>query len=470
MPLDADDASMEELDDILLRLCRGESNVVIPAVNAGATNSRLAFMIELAHTLEQRNRLRIKLERITTSINAGFTLKDVLEKVYAEFREIIPYDRIGVALIESEGVVRAHWARSDSGEIQLEAGYAAPLAGSSLQTILDTGQPRIINDLVAYLEAKPHSHSTRLIVREGMRSSLTCPLVAKNEPIGFLFFSSTQPGTYQHQHREVFQQIAAQLVVIIEKAKLVSDLDHSRVEIKRQNEALQRLDELKNTFIAIAAHDLRSPLSYVLTSIELITGPDAVLYREHQNTFLDGIQRQVRHMVNLVDDLLDLGEIQSGRFKLHLQEVKLSSILEEAVRVQSQLAAAKGTHVQLEMQEDGVVVADPSRMRQVLYNLLSNAVKYSPPNSQVRVIAHKDSSGWRVMVVDQGPGIRAEDRPRLFEPYQRLSAKPTAGEKSTGLGLAICRSIIEAHAGRIGVDAAAGQGATFWFTLPDRSV
>ena len=175
-------------------------------------------------------------------------------------------------------------------------------------------------------------------------------------------------------------------------------------------------------------------------------------------------------MVNLVDDLLDLGEIQSGRFKLHLQEVKVSSILEEAVRVQSQLAAAKGTQVQLEMQEDGLVVVDPSRMRQVLYNLLSNAVKYSPPNSQVRVIAHKDSSGWRVMVVDQGPGIRAEDRPRLFETYQRLSAKPTAGEKSTGLGLAICRSIIEAHAGRIGVDAAAGQGATFWFTLPDRSV
>jgi signal transduction histidine kinase len=294
-------------------------------------------------------------------------------------------------------------------------------------------------------------------------------LIVKDEPVGFLFFSSTQPDAYNNQHSELFQQIASQLVVILEKARLVSDLEQSREEIKHQNEALQRLDELKNTFIAIAAHDLSSPLSYILTSIDLITGPEAALYRDHQKTFLEGIQRQVRHMVHLVDDLLDLGEIQSGRFKLHLQTTRLSEILGDAVRVQAQLAASKGTQIELVMEDDGIVLIDPSRMRQLLYNLLSNAVKYSPPTRQVQMMVQRQPSAWRVAIIDQGPGIRAEDRLRLFQPYQRLSAKPTAGEKSTGLGLAICRSIIEAHSGSIGVDSAPGKGASFWFTLPDRN-
>ncbi len=459
----------EELEEILLRLSRGEFGVSIPDIDERTADPKLVFLTRLARTLDQRNQQRSKLEQITNNINAGFTLQDVLEKIYVEFREIVPYNRIGLALIEPQGLVRAYWARSDAGHIHLAAGFTAPLAGSSLETILQTGQPRILNDLVAYLDAKPNSHSTRLIVTEGMRSSLTCPLVVRNEPVGFLFFSSTQPNTYLSQHIEIFQQIASQLVVIVEKAKLVSDLEQSRQEIKHQNEALQRLDELKNTFIAIAAHDLRSPLSYILTSIDLITGPDAAMYRDHQTTFLEGIQRQVRHMVHLVDDLLDLGEIQSGRFKLHLQSTRLSDILEEAVRVQSQLAAAKGTHIELVMKDDGIVLIDPPRMRQLLYNLLSNAVKYSPPNSQVRMLAQRQPAGWRVEIVDQGPGIRPEDRHRLFQPYQRLSAKPTGGEKSTGLGLAICRSIIEAHAGTIGVDSLPGKGASFWFTLPDRN-
>lgn len=469
MPDIPGDVSAEQFEEILLRLSRGEPGVAIPDVDARTANPKVIFLQKLARTLDQRNQQRRKLEQITTNINAGFTLPDVLEKIYVEFREIVPYNRIGMAIIEPQGVVRAYWARSDAGQIHLPVGYAAPLTGSSLETILQSGQPRILNDLVAYLDARPTSHSTRLIVREGMRSSLTCPLIVKGEPVGFLFFSSTQPDVYQNQHSEIFQQIASQLVVIVEKAKLISDLEQSRQEIKHQNETLQRLDELKNTFIAIAAHDLRSPLSYILTSIDLITGPDAAMYRDHQNTFLEGIQRQVRHMVHLVDDLLDLGEIQSGRFKLHLQATRLSEILGEAVRVQAQLAASKGTQIELVMNDDGVVLIDPSRMRQLLYNLLSNAVKYSPPNSLVQMLVQRQPSNWKVVIVDQGPGIRSEDRLRLFQPYQRLSAKPTGGEKSTGLGLAICRSIIEAHSGSIGVDSVPGEGASFWFTLPDRS-
>ncbi len=110
-------------------------------------------------------------------------------------------------------------------------------------------------------------------------------------------------------------------------------------------------------------------------------------------------------------------------------------------------------------------LADPMRLRQVMDNLISNAVKYSPAGSEVRVRAAVEGDEWLVSVQDQGPGLTADDQERLFEDFARLSAKPTGGEKSTGLGLAITRRVIEAHGGRIGVNSTPGSGATFWFTL-----
>jgi signal transduction histidine kinase len=107
------------------------------------------------------------------------------------------------------------------------------------------------------------------------------------------------------------------------------------------------------------------------------------------------------------------------------------------------------------------------RLRQVVDNLISNAVKYSPPGSQVWVRAERTSDGWRIHVKDQGPGITPQDRQRLFQDFARLSAKPTGGEKSTGLGLAITHRVVAAHGGQIGVDSEPGLGADFWFTLPD---
>jgi signal transduction histidine kinase len=111
-------------------------------------------------------------------------------------------------------------------------------------------------------------------------------------------------------------------------------------------------------------------------------------------------------------------------------------------------------------------MADPLRLRQVMDNLISNAVKFSPPGSVVRVRASRQDAAWRIEVQDQGPGITPKDRQRLFQDFARLSAAPTGGEKSVGLGLAITRRVVKAHGGQIGVDSEPGRGATFWFTAP----
>ncbi len=425
---------------------------------------------DLARSLEIRYRELQKLDRIRAGINAGLLVDDILEKVYEDFREIIPYNRIGFSTIEENGqVVRAYWAKSDLPVMYLTKGYEAPLEGSSLQRIIETGQPRIINDLEEYLRNKPDSESTRLIVEEGIRSSLTCPLIASGVPIGFLFFSSARPYAYLNAHVEIFQRIAGQLSIILEKGRLVAELMEQKAAIERQNEELRRLNEVKNAFVGMAAHDLRNPIAAVQTAADFLLEAGDTLDEETRREILQDIVAQTRHMLGLINDLLDVSQIEAGTLELDLQPVAVKDFLEEAVHRHTGLAAPKGTKVLLEPVPEGTVMADPLRLRQVIDNLISNAVKYSPPGSTVTVRAERNPGYWRISVQDEGPGISKEEQQNLFQYFARLSTKPTGDEPSTGLGLAISRRMVEAHGGEIGVESEPGKGSTFWFTLPDQA-
>jgi signal transduction histidine kinase len=224
---------------------------------------------------------------------------------------------------------------------------------------------------------------------------------------------------------------------------------------------------LKDSFLGMAAHDLRNPIGYIQTVSSYLTEvlPDYPI--EDVRSILSDILKQTQHMLTLIDDLLDVTLIESGKLELHLVSFDLVRFLTETVERHARMAAAKGTPVLLEGVPSGKGIADPQRLRQVMDNLISNAVKYSPPGSTVRVAASREETGWRISVQDEGPGVTEHDRQRLFQDFARLSARPTGGEKSVGLGLAITRRVVEAHGGQIGVDSQPGRGATFWFTLPD---
>ena len=220
----------------------GRYDVEIPTAGDDELARLGTALAELAAALGRRAERAATLARITQRINEGLVLDDVLNLVYDSLFSLIPYDRIGLALLEEDRtVVRARWARSEASEIKLALGYSAPLAGSSLETVMRTGRPRILNDLEAYLEAHPGSASTRLIVAEGMRSSLTCPLVVKGEPAGFLFFSCTRRGAYTESHQQLFMQIAGQLALILEKGRLYAELLRLNERLKETMDSLERL-------------------------------------------------------------------------------------------------------------------------------------------------------------------------------------------------------------------------------------
>lgn len=432
----------------------GNFSVDIPQGHTDEIGQLGNALQELAKTLDQRFQEYQMLAYVTEEINAGLVLDEVLNRVFETFRPMIPYNRIGFALLEeNDTIARARWARSDADRLRITKGFAASMKGSSLQTIIDSGRPRILNDLKAYLGEHPDSTSTALIVEEGMQSSLTCPLIAMAKPIGFMFFSSTERNTYRNAHVEIFIQIARQLSTIVEKSRLYQQL--------------MELNDFKNRFLGMAAHDLRNPLGVAQGYAKLMAGGVLGGITEKQRTALATIDDSCKTMLELINDLLDINAIESGQLTLNITQVDLKPYLTASYEANALLAQGKNITLELEMpQELPQLWIDPERMNQVLGNLIGNAIKYSFPGTTTTLRVELVDGEVHFLVTDRGQGIPPEDLPKLFQDFGKAKVRPTGGEKSTGLGLAICRRIVEAHKGRIWCESEVGKGSTFFVAIP----
>jgi diguanylate cyclase (GGDEF)-like protein len=176
--------------------------------------------------MSRREQQLLKLIDLVRSVNQGLKLEDVLENIFDGFANIIPFDRIGCAFLdEDQSLLTAHWAKSRLGELHLPPGYAQDVAGTTLEAVMNSGHPRIINNLEEYLEQRPTSDSTSRIVAEGGRSSLTCPLAVYGQPLGFLFFTSGRVEAYHHVHQTIFREIATEVAAVIHKSRLLESLE-----------------------------------------------------------------------------------------------------------------------------------------------------------------------------------------------------------------------------------------------------
>lgn len=238
-------------------------------------------------------------------------------------------------------------------------------------------------------------------------------------------------------------------------------------ELREKNAALEAMNTLKNEFLGMAAHDLRSPIGNIQSLAELLLENHESIRHDECREVAVVIHKLARGMVNLLNDLLDITTIESGKIDLQPMPVSMSPYLAEIQHYHQRLAERKKIQLVTEVAENiPTVCFDQERIRQVLNNLLSNAIKFSPAHTLVRLTVLPKPTGVEFSVIDQGQGIRVEEQSMLFGAFQRTSTKPTAGEHSTGLGLSICKKIVELHGGTIGVQSEVGRGSRFFFTLP----
>ncbi|MBF0192003.1 MAG: response regulator [Magnetococcales bacterium] len=239
----------------------------------------------------------------------------------------------------------------------------------------------------------------------------------------------------------------------------------TQLALQRQRLHLIELNEIKNRFLGMAAHDLRNPLNSIsgLSEILLTMNLDAI----EQRSFIQTIHDVSGQMLKLIHDLLDVTTIESGHFVLDKQLCDLSDLVSERVEILKFAARQKGVTIRTESGVTPRASLDPDRLAQVIDNLLSNAIKFTPSDSEVVVRVGSGNNRVFFQVADQGPGIPDAERHRLFEAFQKLSTRPTAREKSTGLGLSIVKRIVDAHHGEIVVANNVDRGAIFTCFFPE---
>ncbi len=247
-----------------------------------------------------------------------------------------------------------------------------------------------------------------------------------------------------------------------------NELANLQREMARKNAELQKLNETKNRFLGMAAHDLRNPLGVILTYAEFLETEATQVLNAEQREFVATIRETSEFMLGLVNDLLDVSTIESGRLELKRALVDLTALVDRNVTLNRTLAARKRIVIEFTPPADGPVLAevDAGKIQQVLNNLLTNAVNYSHADTRVVVALDVAPESVTIRVRDQGQGIPKEDVPKLFRPFGRTRVRGTAGEQSTGLGLAIARRIVEGHGGTIAVESKVGSGSEFRFALP----
>lgn len=240
----------------------------------------------------------------------------------------------------------------------------------------------------------------------------------------------------------------------------------NNIETLENIKELRKLNKTKDKFLSMAAHDLRNPIGGIKGFAELMTRGKMGELSEQQMNVMKIIHTASVNMLELVNDLLDVSVIQSGRLELKTVLGDFSELVSDCIRIASIQADNKDIEIESNITPNAETTFDPRRMTQVVDNLLTNAIKFSPGDTTITVTLKHSSDLVEVNIKDEGQGLREDDKDKLFMAFQKLSATPTAGEGSTGLGLAIVKKIVTAHGGEVWVESTEGVGSTFSFSLP----
>jgi signal transduction histidine kinase len=298
-------------------------------------------------------------------------------------------------------------------------------------------------------------------VRTGYRALLAVPLVREEHLLGALTVLRKATGEFAPEVIELLRTFATQSALAIQNARLFRE-----IEIKSRE--LEAASQHKSQFLANMSHELRTPLNAIIGVTDLLLEDARDLERTDEIEPLERVLRAARHLLALINSILDLSKIEAGHMELELDDFHLSPAIDDALLLIRERAGRR--RLALERHVDGRVGeirGDQQKVKQVLLNLLSNAVKFTPEGGRIDVRAALVDGTVEISVTDTGIGIAPQDQEAVFEEFRQVGKAEKKAE-GTGLGLALCRKFVELHGGRIWVKSQVGHGSTFTFTLPVR--
>jgi signal transduction histidine kinase len=315
---------------------------------------------------------------------------------------------------------------------------------------------RINGPLISNQAASDPHLLPEMVAVLGLRSALVVPLTLGPQVLGLLLVGDRVPSApFRDEDIGVLQTVAGQAAVAVENQRL-------HEQIKEANARLQEFDRMKSEFVAIIAHDFRGPLMAIRGFAELVL-EDSDLPLESRQEFLQTIMDQTDDLARLANDTLLISRLETGELEYHWRDVELGPLILDSVP----LGLARHSVVADVPAGVPAIVADADRMQQVITNLLTNAVKYSPEGGAVTVrVRERGAEHVLIEVIDQGLGIPADQVGRLFQKFERVRSDEHMRISGTGLGLYICRRIVEGHGGRLWVESEPGRGSTFSILLP----
>ncbi len=272
----------------------------------------------------------------------------------------------------------------------------------------------------------------------------------------------------ERQNRDLVQVLSELEEKREQLEQLNRQLNESNSELNEANAKLRELAGMKEEFLALTTHDLRSPLTVISGVISFFTSGRLGELSPEQKNMVAMMERNTQNLIELVNDLLDASKLESGTMRLDMASTDLHILVNELCETMGPIAKEKEIALEEELPPDlRPVHADRAKLRRILVNLLSNALKFTPKGGRISFHAEDQGDGFmRVSVSDTGVGIAPEDTSRLFDKYEQARSRATRSEKGTGLGLYITRQLVELHGGKIKVDSEVGRGSTFSFTIP----
>ena len=456
--------------------------LALAAVWRGTTlaRSRAADLRQALESAGARNRELERLRHLAATLLRGTELQELFEQVAIAAADLLEAEGGIVTLVVEEG--RFLKITAGAGALAELRGQLLPVDHSLAGWVVAHDTPLLSSDM----NADPRSFRIPEVLAT-LRSAAIVPLRSAGVVIGTIHAHNRSGGRDFTDHDlQLLQILGDQVVVGLDRASVLDESRRNERALLAKNLELQRATRLKSEFLTNMSHELRTPLNSIIGFSDLMMSGAAGELNAQQGEFLESVLRNGRHLLSLINSILDISKVEAGRMTLSLQRTDLREAILGAVTDTATLRSAKQQQCDVQLDQTPLaVVADSVRVRQVLFNLLANASKFTGDGGTITLSATRTRAPlpvpceratdeprmvtqdvvW-VSVIDSGIGIHHGDLPKLFQEFSQVDPSTSRQAQGTGLGLALSKKFVEMHGGTIGADSIPGRGSTFWFILP----